>query len=215
MFMEVLSMVSATSCKEFLDKLASKSPVPGGGGASSLIAAIGVALGSMVGNLTLGKKKYIKYEADINRILIECSQLQNQFLALVQKDADVFDLLLKAYSLPKDTPKEQEKRDIAIEEALDSACSVPLEIMENCVKAIDLHGELADISTKIAISDVGVGAIACNAAIRGASLNVFINTQSMKNRKNAEILNTKAKDILNYAVKKSEDIYNNILKVLE
>ena len=95
------------TCEEFVEVLASKAPVPGGGGASALVGAIGTALGNMVGSLTLGKKKYADVQDDIIALKAKADALQAELLGLVQKDAEMFEPLSKAYGLPKETEEEK------------------------------------------------------------------------------------------------------------
>ncbi|MCR4434775.1 MAG: cyclodeaminase/cyclohydrolase family protein [Clostridiales bacterium] len=199
------------SCKEFIDVLASAAPVPGGGGASALVGAIGMALGSMVGNLTLGKKKYESVQADIKVILEKADAIQKELMLLVEKDAEVFEPLSRAYGLPKNTEEEKRHKEKVLEEALDLACSVPMKIMEKSLEAIRLHEELAQKGTAIAISDVGVGVLFCKSALMGASLNVFINTKLMKDKNRAEILNSRAERMIDEGVKKADEIYQEVL----
>ena len=184
------------TCKEFVEVLATKAPVPGGGGASALVGAIGTALGNMVGSLTVGKKKYADVEADIIELQKKADALQADLLALVEKDAEVFEPLAKAYGMPKDTPEQQAEKDRVMEKCLVDACSVPMEIMEKCCEAIDIMGEFAAKGSMLALSDAGVGAIVCKAALQGASLNVFINTSSMKDRDVALTCEARANDML-------------------
>jgi formiminotetrahydrofolate cyclodeaminase len=157
---------------------------------------MGVALASMVANLTSGKKKYADVQADIDRIIKKADGLRNELTSLVEKDAEVFEPLSRAYSLPKENEAERKIKDETMESALKSACEVPLEIMRKVVEAMDLHEELAKKGTRIAVSDVGVGAAFCKSALMGASLNVFINTKLMKNRQYAEEVNQKTEAIL-------------------
>lgn len=203
-------MVTNKSCREFVDVLASKEPVPGGGGASALVGAIGMALGSMVGNLTLGKKKYADVQEDIKAILNKAKILQDELIALVEKDAKVFEPLSKAYGLPRSTEEEKKKRDKVMEEALRIACSAPLKIMEKALEAMELHEELAHKGSRIAISDVGVGVIFLKSALMGASLNVFINTGMMKDRDYADEIDKKADAMLEEGMKKADRIYARV-----
>jgi len=203
-------MFTEKSCKEFTEVLASASPVPGGGGVSALVGALGTALGSMVGNLTLGKKKYESVQEDIKKILDKAAVLQNELLTLVEKDAEVFEPLSKAYGLPKNTEEEKKKRDEIMEEALKVASSVPLKIMEKIMEAIALHEELAQKGTRIAISDVGVGVQFCKAALMGASLNVYINTKLMKDREYADQLNKKVDELLHEGMDKADIVYRQV-----
>ncbi len=203
-------MMMDKSCMDFVQVLSSAAPVPGGGGASAFTGAIGVALGSMVANLTLGKKKYEAVQEDIKTILEEAAALQRDLLALVEKDAEVFEPLSKAYGLPRNTDEERKKRDEIMEAALKAACSVPLEIMVKSFEAIKLHEELAVKGTRIAISDVGVGVAFCKAALMGASLNVFINTKLMKDRGYAESINRKTEAILKDSLGRADKVYGEV-----
>lgn len=198
------------SCNEFVEVLATKAPVPGGGGASALVGAIGTALGNMVGSLTVGKKKYADVEEDIISLKAQADKLQEELLALVEKDAEVFEPLSKAYGLPKDTPEQQAEKDKVMEECLVNACSVPMEIMEKCCEAIDMMKEFADKGSKLALSDAGVGATMLRAALEGASLNVFINTSSMKNRQVAESTEAKANEMLAKYSVLADEIFKDV-----
>ena len=156
------------SLTQFLDKLATKEPVPGGGGASALAGAIGVALGNMVGSLTVGKKKYAAVEADIIALNEKAEEVRHALCTLIEKDAEVFEPLSRAYSIPKDDPT----RDEVMAKVLKEASEVPLEIMRNCCKALDLISEYAQKGSVIAISDAGCAAAMCKAALESAALNV-------------------------------------------
>ena len=203
-------MITNKSCMEFLAELSSAAPVPGGGGASAMVGAMGGALGSMVANLTLGKKKYASVQADIEIIVNKAEALRNELVLLVDKDAEVFEPLSKAYGLPKNTDEEKRVKQETLERALRLACSVPLEIMHKAIQAMALHEELAQKGTKIAISDVGVGVLFCKSALMGASLNVFINTKLMKDRLYAEDVNQKAQAMLTEGMTKADRIYQAV-----
>jgi methenyltetrahydrofolate cyclohydrolase len=203
-------MMTDESCKEFLAMLASGAPVPGGGGASAMVGALGTALGSMVGNLTLGKKKYESVQEDIAILLGKADTLQQSLISLVEEDAEVFEPLSKAYGLPKNTEEEKKKRDEIMEEALKLACSVPLKIMEKSLDAIALHEELAVKGTRIAVSDVGVGVLFCKSALMGASLNVYINTKLMKNKEYAAEINARAEKLLAEGIARADQVYSNV-----
>jgi len=193
-------------CNEFVEILSSKSAVPGGGGASAFVGAIGTALGAMVGNLTTGKKKYADVEADIIELLDKASALQAELLRLVDEDAVVFEPLSKAYGIPKDDPA----REQVMEDALKLACTVPMDIMRLCARAIELHEEFAKKGSVLALSDAGVGAIFCKAALQGASLNVFINTQSMTDKSYARSIEAEADAILNKYTVMADDVFNSV-----
>lgn len=207
-------MMKQETIDTFLGELASKAPVPGGGGASALGGAIGSALGSMVGNLTLGKKKYAEFEPDILVILEKLAKNQEELLALIDQDAEVFEPLSRAYSLPKNTEEELAHKEAVMEEALLSASLVPLEIMRKSVEALVLQEELSHKGTRMAISDVAVGVQFLKAALLGASMNVYINTKSMKNTEKAQELNAEADSLIAKGSALADDIYSRILTAL-
>ena len=198
------------SCEEFVDILASKEPAPGGGGASALVGAVGTALGNIVGSLTVGKKKYAAVQEDILALKAKADALQKEFIDLVAKDAEAFVPVSKAYGMPTETEEQKAEKARVMEAALDTACSVPMTIMEKCCEAIQLHKEFAAKGSALAISDVGCGVVCCKAALMGASLNVFINTKSMANREKAEALNKKAEDMLATYTAMADEIYADV-----
>ena len=198
-------------CDEFVDLLSSKSAVPGGGGASALVGAIGMALGSMVGNLTVGKKKYADVEADILILLEKASALKAELLRLVDEDAVVFEPLSKAYGIPKDDPT----REQVMDDALKLACTVPMDIMRLCAKAIELQDEFAKKGSILALSDAGVGVLFCKAALQGASLNVFINTGYMPDRNYAVSIENEANAILNKYNSMADDIFASVARKIK
>ena len=177
---------------DFLDALSSSAPVPGGGGASAAAGAMGAALGMMVANLTAGKKKYADVEEEIIAIRGQLYDLQQRLVLLTDEDAKAFEPLSKAYGLPRSTPEEQEKKAEVMEAALYEASRPPLEMMETVLEVMRLLEILGEKGSRIAVSDVGVGISFCQAALEGASMNVFINTKSMKNRERAKEMNCRA-----------------------
>lgn len=201
--------------EEFITSLSSKSPVPGGGGASALGGAIGSSLGSMVGNLTIGKKKYAAVQEDIQLLLEKLSNNTEELLLLMDKDAAAFEPLSKAYSLPKETEEEKLQKEQIMEEALYQASLVPLEIMEKAYEGILLQEELSEKGTRIAISDVAVGVMFLRSALLGAFINVQINTKSMKNRELANQLNQRTEKLRQIGVEKADAIFEQITLQLQ
>lgn len=198
--------MTLASCREFVTVLASDAPAPGGGGAAALVGAIGTALGNMVGSLTVGKKKYAAVEAEIIALKAKCDDLQKQLLDQVEADEVNFLPLAKAYGIPKDDPN----RDKVLEEATIIACSTPMHIMELCCEAIDCIAVFAAKGSRLAVSDAGCGAVCCKAALQAASLNVFINTKSLKNRDVAEDMNRHANLMLNKYCQMADEIFNEV-----
>ena len=194
------------SCREFVTVLASSEPAPGGGGASALVAALGTALGNMVGSLTVGKKKYADVEEEILALKAKCDQLQNELLDQVPADAEGFIPLSKAYGIPKDDPTRAE----TLEKATIIACQVPMHIMELCCKSLDAIKVFADKGSRLAVSDAGCGAVIVKSALQAASLNVFINTRTLKNREAAEEMNAKCLTMLDVYGKKADGIFETV-----
>lgn len=194
------------SCRTFVEVLASNAPAPGGGGAAALVGAIGTALGNMVGSLTLGKKKYADVEEEIIALKAKCDALQKQLLDQVEADEVNFLPLAKAYGIPKDDPS----RDQVMEEATVIACSTPMKIMELCCEAMECIRVFAEKGSRLAVSDAGCGAVCCKAALQAASLNVFINTKSLKNRQVAEEMNAKANAMLHTYCALADEIFNTV-----
>ena len=194
------------SCRTFVEGLASNAPAPGGGGAAALVGAIGTALGNMVGSLTVGKKKYAEVEEEIIALKAKCDALQTELLNQGLADDEGFVPLAKAYGIPKDDPN----RDQILEEATITACGVPMHIMELCCQAIEYIAVFAAKGSRLAVSDAGCGAVCCKAALQAASLNVFINTKSLKNREVAEELNAKANGMLDKYGKMADEIFTTV-----
>lgn len=202
--------ITQNSCESFVEALASGAPTPGGGGASALVGAVGMALGSMVGNLTLGNKRYADVHEDIRELTDKAASLQTRLMELVEKDAQVFAPLSKAYGLPANTEEEKAHKAAVMAECLDACCQVPMAIMSACCEAIELHKAYGEKGTAIAISDVGVGVACCRAALTGASLNVFINTKAMKDGAKAEAYNAQAEAMLEKYLPMADGIYNQV-----
>ncbi|MEG2633395.1 MAG: cyclodeaminase/cyclohydrolase family protein [Oscillospiraceae bacterium] len=198
------------SCEGFVEVLASKSPVPGGGGASALVGAIGAALGNMVGSLTVGKKKYAEVEGEMLALKAKSDSLQQELLALVEKDAEVFAPLAQAYGMPRETEAEKAEKARVMAIVLKDACSVPMDIMRRCCEAIDVVEQFAAKGSAIAISDAGCAAVCLKAALMGASLNVFINTKSMEDKDYAASVNSQAEEMLTKYEAKADEIFASV-----
>ena len=194
------------SCRKFVEVLASEAPAPGGGGAAALVGAIGTALGNMVGSLTVGKKKYAAVEAEIIELKAKCDALQKELLDQVEADEINFVPLAKAYGIPKDDPN----RAQILEEATLVACSTPMKIMELCCQAIEYIAVFAEKGSRLAVSDAGCAAVCVKAGLQAASLNVFINTKTLKNREVADEMNAKALGMLDKYCAMADEIFSTV-----
>ncbi len=207
-------MVKDRRVGEWVDALASKAPVPGGGGASALGGALGAALGQMVVHLTIGKKRYADVEEEMEKNLTELNRLGEEFLRLADRDGEVFAPLAEAYSMPSETREQREEKERVMEERLLAASLVPLEMMEKALLVINILEFLGEKGSRMAISDVGVAAQFAKAALTGAAMNVYINTKAMKNREKAEELNRKAEWLIETGKQRGDAVYEKVLEQL-
>ena len=185
-------------CTEFIEDVASKAPVPGGGSVAALVGALGAALGNMVASLTVGKKKYADVEEEMQEMIVEIREIQKHLLDLVEKDIEIFEPLSQLYGVHPANQKEKSEHEIAMEKALYDACMVPMDIIRECGRAIELSQEFALKGNRIAVSDAASSAVLCKAAMQAASLNVYINTNMMKNKKKKEELNNRCAAFIVY-----------------
>lgn len=152
--------------KEYCDRLSLKVPVPGGGSAAALSAALGAALISMVVNYSLGKKT-ADVDAQLNKILLKSEKLRKRFMELVDLDAEAYLNFVQARKADDRTKKQARQR----------ACDVPLEVAKLCYEAIDLTPYLVLEGNKYLVSDVEVALELLGAAYKSAMVNVKINQQ--------------------------------------
>ncbi|MDO5407542.1 MAG: cyclodeaminase/cyclohydrolase family protein [Eubacteriales bacterium] len=207
-------MIERQDLGDWVDALASKAPVPGGGGASALGGALAAALGQMVANLTVGKKRYANVQDEMHQSLFALNILQMELMALADKDAEVFAPLAAAYGMPTDTEEQRAEKEQVMEVRLLDASIVPLKIMERASAVLDVVELLAQKGSRMAVSDAGVAAQFARAALTGAVMNVYINTKSMKNREKAEELNEKANRLLTEGMEQADRIYDGVLEKL-
>lgn len=194
------------SCRDFVAVLASDAPAPGGGGAAALAGALGTALGSMVGALTVGKRRYAAVESEINALMARCRALQEELLDQVSADAEGFLPLARAYGIPKDDPS----RPAVLEEATITACAAPIRIMELCCESLEAIRVLAEKGSRLAVSDAGCAAAMVRAALESASLNVFINTKTLRDRALAEEMNRRCLDMLDRYGRLAGEIFESV-----
>ncbi|CEN77043.1 methenyltetrahydrofolate cyclohydrolase (5 [[Clostridium] sordellii] len=206
--------ISEKTCEDFVDVLASKSAVPGGGGATALTGAIGIALGSMVCNLTIGKKKYAEHEESVKSILEKARSLEKDLIGMIDEDAECFLPLSKAYGLPSSTDEEKKIKSETMESALKKACEVPIKIVKVCYESIKLHEDLVDKGSRLAISDIGVGVQCLRAAILSGQLNVLININSIKDEKYVNEVRNEINSLVEEGVKICDEVYLKVEKAL-
>ena len=178
--------IKHTEIEQFLAALASQSATPGGGSAAAIIGAMGAALVSMVCNLTIGKKKYVEVESEMKDVLAKAEALRKQLIGMIEDDVKVFDAVMGAYGMPKETDSDKAKRDAAIQAALKQATDVPMACARAARQVIDIAATASDKGNLNVISDAGVGVLAGYAALRSAALNVFTNARMITDKTFAE-----------------------------
>jgi len=190
-------MLSDKKVSNFLDELASNSPTPGGGSVAALAGALGAALISMVGNLTVGKKKYEDVEEDIKKIISSSEKLRYELSQLIEEDVKVFNNFMSTYKMPpKETEDEKKVRAEKIQEALIEAAKVPLRVAYKCLDIMILSEEIAEKGNINVISDAGVAVLMAEAALKSAILNVKINLRMIKDEKIRTELSSSIEEIL-------------------
>lgn len=185
------------SIEIFLDELASKSATPGGGSVAAVMGAQAAALVSMVCHLTIGKVKYAEVESDMQNLLEKSEALRESLTGMIKADVDVFNRLMAAYGLPKETDEDKLQRSAVIQAVLKDATDVPLECASACAQAVMLSQIAAQKGSLAVISDAGVAVMAAYAGLKSASLNVYINAASIKDRAFADSKLAELDNILN------------------
>lgn len=166
----------------FIDELASNSPAPGGGSVSALNGAIAAALTSMVGNLTIGKKKYADVEDEMREIVSKVTEIQQELLEAVDKDTDAFNVVFAAFKWPKETEEEKAARSAEIQRGTKIAADVPMSVAEKAAKLMPLIEKVIMKGNQNSITDACCAMMACRYAVIGALLNVRINLSSIKDQ---------------------------------
>jgi glutamate formiminotransferase/formiminotetrahydrofolate cyclodeaminase len=195
--------------KAFMDETASDSPTPGGGSVSAYMGALGVALGTMVANLSSHKRGWDDRWKEFSDWAEKGKAIQNNLLQMVDEDTTAFNRIIEAFSLPKKSEEEKKLRDIAIQEATKNATLVPLKVMETAYPGFEMISEMVSKGNPNSISDAGVGALALRTCIRGAFLNVKINASGLNDKDfvkdviaRGEVLESKAEEAEQEILKK-------------
>lgn len=192
-------MLLEMKTKEFVDAVASKSPAPGGGSVSALAGSLGASLTAMVGNLTIGRKRYREMEENQQKSLdanfdkaVKSMEVLND---LVQKDTTAFNGVMEAMKMTKETEEEKTERKRAIEEATKEALEIPLEVAKECLEVLKLQKVFGEYGNPNAITDVGVGALLAYSGLEGALLNVLVNLQGISDPIYVDSINQQCEEI--------------------
>ena len=200
-------MFQEQQLQTFLDQLASKASTPGGGSAAAIMGAMGAALVSMVANLTVGKQKYQDVEEEMQGFLERSEDMRSRLTGMIQADIDVFDKVMAAYGMARDTDAEKAARSGAIQAALKEATDVPLACAQLCADVIELCRPVAEKGNLNVISDAGVAVLAAHAALRSAALNVYINIGGIRDEEFVRDRRDKLEFVLSGAGVATETVY--------
>ena len=177
---KLYTMLTELTIKEFINKVISNDPVPGGGSVSALNGALAGALAAMVANLTIGRKKY----AEVNDVMVELSsrfeKLSSRLIEDVDRDSDAYNRVFAAFKMSKDTDEEKQVRSEAIQRETKYAAQVPMEVARAVYEVLPMIDTVAQKGNSNAVTDACVSMMCARTAILGALLNVRINLTSIK-----------------------------------
>jgi len=194
--------------KEFAEETASESPAPGGGSISAYVGSLGISLATMVANLSANKKAWDNRWEEFSIWAEKGQEIKTQLINLVDQDTNAFNKIMNAFSLPKNTDKEKETRDNAIQQATKDAIRIPFKVMELSLSSMTIIRAMAETGNPNSASDAGVGALCARSAVMGAFLNVKINASSVKDKKFVDDILTKGTEIENKAISMEKEILN-------
>jgi formiminotetrahydrofolate cyclodeaminase len=209
-----MTKLIAFPCEEFIHQLSSGAPVPGGGGAAARSGSVGAALAGMVGNLTVGKKKYAVHEPQVIELMKRAKSIEKRMLEMVDEDAELFLPLSEAYRLKADTPEAALEKKRRLESALKDACMAPMQILQSALEGIEIHDSLVDRCSTLAISDIGVGVQCLRSALAGAHLNILINLQLIEDQEFVAEMGKEAESALNTGMKLADHVYGRVIAAI-
>ncbi len=198
------------SLTDFTDETASESPAPGGGSVAAYMGAMGVALGTMVANLSSHKRGWDDRWEEFSDWAEKGMKYQSELVRLVDEDTDAFNKIMDAFGLPKKTEDEKIARKQAIQDATKNAIMIPFKVMEVAYKALEVVKAMAEIGNPNSVSDAGVGALALRSCVKGAFLNVKINSGDLEDKTFIQTVSEKAQGI----DRKTEELEKEILEIV-
>ena len=201
--------------QEYLNELSSNSPTPGGGNVAALCGALSASLGTMVCNLTIGKKKYADVENEMISVKQKLETYQKTFVELGAKDNAAFEKVMEAFKLPKETDAEKETRSKKIEEATLGAADIPAQVMKTCADILPLLKIIIDKGNRNSLSDAGVAASLIGTAAKSAYMNVIINCSSLSNQTIAQEIKKRADVSIEEISRSSDFLVEQVVKAIQ
>lgn len=194
------------SVRSFIETLGARTPAPGGGSASALIASMGAALGAMVGWMTFGKRKFEEKDAVMRALIPPLDTAMRDLIPMIDADTNAFNDYMSALGMPKETPEEKSARAAAMQNGLKKAIDVPLTAMRIADRCWESMLEMARHGNIASKSDLEVGARALETGIWGAWRNVLINLPGVKNDGFTSAVKAEAREMVDRAAAKSTEI---------
>ncbi len=211
-------MLIELSAKDYVRKVATDDPTPGGGSVAALVGSLGGALTNMVGSLTIDKKAYEQVPENERVVMEEAftkiEEITEELILIVDEDSTAFDDVMNAFKLPKETEEEKKIRSEAIQAGYKKAMEVPLKCAEKCLDILKLQDVFANYGNVNAITDVGVGTLLAYSGLEGALFNVIINLKSIKDDQFKEIINKRIEELMKEGKQIKEDMLEIVYRRL-
>jgi len=203
-------MLSELTIKEFLEKIASEFPTPGGGSVAALSAALAASLTEMVANLTINKKGFEDVEDEMKTVAQEALQLKSKFVQAIDNDSDAYNDVVTAIKLPGETEAEKRHRGKMIQSGLKQATLVPMAVAEDAIRVMELAGKTIAMGNKNAITDGAVGVMMAKTAVLSALYNAKINLISIKDKAFKDKILELVKDLETNALSREKELLSNV-----
>ena len=203
-------MLSGLTIKEFLEKIASDFPAPGGGSVAALSAALAASLTEMVANLTTGKKGYDDVEGEIKSIAQDAIQLRNIFIAAIDDDSNSYIEIVDAQKLPGNTEAETRQREKMIQRKLKRATLVPMAVAEYATRVMELAGTMVAKGNKNTITDGAIGVMMAKTAVLSALYNVKINLSTIKDDAFIDEISKRVKELETNAQSREKELLSTV-----
>ena len=199
------------SLEGFVEETASESVAPGGGSVSATLGALGAALGTMVANLSSHKRGWDDRWEEFSEWAVRGKEIYTRLLELVDRDTEAFNNIMEAYRLPDRSEQDKRVKSDAIEAAARGAMDIPLQVMEESLASMQVIRAMAEMGNPASVTDAGVGALCARAAVRGAYLNVRINSDQLEDREAAKEMLQRGAEI----EAKADSLEAEILNIVE
>ncbi len=203
-------MYADLTIREFMEKTASSTPVPGGGSVAALGAALAISLSQMVAGLTIGRKGFEDCQEEMKAITASASELRQRCIANIDRDSDAYNQVMAAFKLPRDSEEDKLVRAQAIQSALKQATRVPLETATLAFKIIELTAQAVEKGNPNAVTDGAVGAMLARTAVLAGLYNVKINLSSIKDSDFVADISKQVEHLEEKVVKREKEILANV-----